>query len=973
MTDTVFVGREIELQWLASFLEKAAGGKTQVVFITGEAGEGKSSLVAEFVRRAEEKDPRLIASLGECNAQTGIADPYLPFRQILTALTTKDTAKKSSPEAEKKKKLNRWRSFAEISTKTLLMLGPDLVGIFVPGAQIVGRIGMAIGLNTNLAGRISGQIGKKADKKDARLDPMLDQEKVFEQYTNVLKDLVKDRTLILVLDDLQWADSGSITLLFHLARQLEDSRLMIVGAYRPDEVALGRDGARHPLEPILNELKRYNGDIFIDLSQSEKREGQAFVDALVDSEPNKLDRLFREELYRHTSGQPLFTVELLRNLQERGSLVKDAAGSWVLGGKLDWEALPARVDGVISERLARLPADLYETLTVASVVGQEFAAQTVALVQKVDDRSLLRNLSRELSKRYLLIVEQAEIKIGQQYLSQYRFGHVLVQQYLYNEISPGERRMLHGEIAGTLENLYSGYTDQISVELAHHYEEAGNAEKAIAYLIQVGDGAFYAYAYNESIAAFTRALNLGEQAAMSSEQLSHVYLQLGRALELNKQFELALKNYDEMLAAAQKRQDRAMELAAKIAASTLYSTPTPVADAVKGEELSEGTLKLARELGDRAVESKALWNLQLVYLLQNKAAEAIDYGEKSLSIAREMDLTEQMAYVLSDLGWAYNVACQFERSSQRMEEGARLWRQLGNKTMLSNHLNTSLYGAFWMGKDEIVLSIAEESYQLSASIKEVWNQASARSFQGQVWFDQGEIDRALAALDESIQLAAKGHLIYEAWYRAMLCRVYGELGAAGMFLDLFRSTRVADKDIPTTSLRTGMLVSYALFEIASNQLEIAATTLADCRPDAPPWDTVVLLAKCRLALARSEFPAAGALAGSAVELARQFGLGQYLPEALLLQGRCHLLQGNQQEAKRVLEQACSAAGTLGSRRLLWQIFAALAELEPEPEQSTALRARSGEIIQAIASTITSPELKEAFLRSAAIGQIGAAA
>jgi hypothetical protein len=156
-----------------------------------------------------------------------------------------------------------------------------------------------------------------------------------------------------------------------------------------------------------------------------------------------------------------------------------------------------------------------------------------------------------------------------------------------------------------------------------------------------------------------------------------------------------------------------------------------------------------------------------------------------------------------------------------------------------------------------------------------------------------------------------------------------------------------------------------LFEIASNQLETAATTLADCQPDALPWETTVLLARCKLALARSDISAATALAGSAVELTRQFGLGQYLPEALLLQGKCHLLQGNQQEAKNALEQACSAAETLGSRRLLWQVYSALADLEPEADHSMALRAKSGEIIQAIADSITPPELKEAFLRSAA--------
>ena len=182
-----------------------------------------------------------------------------------------------------------------------------------------------------------------------------------------------------------------LNLLFHLARQLKDSRLLLMGTYRPDDVALGRDGGRHPLESILNELKRYHGDIVVDLSQTEAGEGRAFVDALLDSEPNHLDRSFRDELFAHTGGHPLFTVELMRNLQERGNLVKDAQGSWVQVGSLDWETLPARIEGVIGERIARLPADLHETLTIASVIGEEFAAQVVAHVQKVDERELVRN------------------------------------------------------------------------------------------------------------------------------------------------------------------------------------------------------------------------------------------------------------------------------------------------------------------------------------------------------------------------------------------------------------------------------------------------------------------------------------------------------------------------------------------------------------------------------------------------------
>ena len=117
--------------------------------------------------------------------------------------------------------------------------------------------------------KLSERVGKKTGKEPAKINPALDQEKIFEQYASVLKALSKDHTLILVLDDLQWADSGSLNLLFHLARQLKDSRILLLGTYRPDDVALGRDGARHPLESILNELKRYHGDIVLDLSRAE--------------------------------------------------------------------------------------------------------------------------------------------------------------------------------------------------------------------------------------------------------------------------------------------------------------------------------------------------------------------------------------------------------------------------------------------------------------------------------------------------------------------------------------------------------------------------------------------------------------------------------------------------------------------------------------------------------------------------------
>jgi adenylate cyclase len=506
MPGDTFVGREPELKTLEQFLGKAAAAEPQVVFVAGEAGAGKSALVTEFVRRTEEADPNVVAAIGECNAQTGAGDAYLPFRQVLTVLSGAQDEKETG-KAIDATNAERLRELVRVSGETLLDIGPDLVGIFVPGAALFAKLATSAAANTML-GR---QLAERMDKAEKgatgpRLNSNLDQEKIFQQYADVVQALAKERTLILVLDDLQWADSASLNLLFYLARQLKESRVLLLGTYRPDDVALGRGGERHPLDPILNELKRYYGDIVIDLGAAQAAESRAFVDALVDSEPNRLDAPFRNELYARTEGHPLFTVELLRHLQEGGDVVKDAEGKWIPSATLNWEALPARVEGVIGERIARLESNLRETLNIGSVIGYEFAAQVVARVQQVQERELLRNLTRELERRHRLVLEEGETRVGNQFLSQYRFIHSLFQQFLYNELGTGERRLMHGEVAEALEQLYAEQSDEIAVQLARHYLEAGDDGKTVEYAISAGDQAAAAFAYAAARGFYEEAL-----------------------------------------------------------------------------------------------------------------------------------------------------------------------------------------------------------------------------------------------------------------------------------------------------------------------------------------------------------------------------------------------------------------------------------------------------------------------------------
>jgi len=500
MADQVFVGREQELAQLGQFLDLSLDSQGQVCFVTGEAGSGKTALVTEFARQAQERHTDLVVAVGQCDAHTGIGDPYLPFREVLSLLTG-DVEAKLAGGAITKENASRLRKLTAVSAQVLVEVAPGLIGLFVPGANLVGELGKALAEKAGWMDRL-----EELARKPQLGMPGLDQNQVFEQYTKVLKALAEKQPLLLILDDLHWTDDGSAGLLFRLGRRIEGSRILVVGTYRPEEVALDRAGERHPLQKVLAEFKRYFGEIGVDLDRAEETEGEQFVDAVVASEPNCLSEEFCQVLFQHTKGHPLFTIELLRDMQERGALVQDEQGRWLEGPLLDWEKLPDRVEGVIEERIGRLEQTLRDILSVASVEGQDFTAQVIARVEEMRERELLRVLSQELEKRHRLVREREEVNLGRQYLARYQFAHALFQQYLYNELGAAERRMLHGEIAALLEELYEGHTEEIAVQLARHYTEAGADNKAFAFLVQAGDASARLSARAEAWLHYSRAL-----------------------------------------------------------------------------------------------------------------------------------------------------------------------------------------------------------------------------------------------------------------------------------------------------------------------------------------------------------------------------------------------------------------------------------------------------------------------------------
>jgi len=525
---SLFVARNEELAQLDGFLGRTLTGQGRVTFVTGEAGSGKTAILSEFSRRSLNRHPDLIIASGGCNAHTGIGDPYLPFREILEMLTGDVQGRWAAGVIDTDHARLLWQS-CPIAAKALVETAPDLINTFIPGPAVVERMYAHSPEQPDWVVRL-GEVAERGG--DGTIAAMFRQSDLFEQYTRLLQTIARQVPVLLIVDDLQWADLGSLSLLFHLGRHLAGCRIMILGAYRPEELVLGRDGERHPLEPVVNELQRQFGSNSVGLDEAESR---AFVEAILDSEPNALGPSFRYMICRQTRGNPLFTIELLRGMQERGDLRLNDSGQWIEGPGLDWETLPARVEAVIAERISRLNPLLQMALQTASVEGEIFTAEVVARILGLTVQEVLAAFGGELDRKHKLVWAHSILRRDGQTLSSYRFRHILFQKYLYNQLDEVERVHLHERVGTALEALYGGEPGSAAVapQLARHFQEARITVKAVHYLHEAGKRSLSVSAYQEAITHLIKGLELLMATPPSAERdQQELVLQIALAIAM---------------------------------------------------------------------------------------------------------------------------------------------------------------------------------------------------------------------------------------------------------------------------------------------------------------------------------------------------------------------------------------------------------------------------------------------------------
>ena len=329
---TRLAGREDELGWLTGHLYGALAGETGVAFVSGDPGSGKTTLLEAFAASALAEHADLLVAGARC-APGGSQDPFAPLRRLAEMLFG-DLHRGVAWHPAGREEVDRLGAATGLALACLEEYGPDLAGTLIPPASIARRAGSSSeGSRGPLAQRPTSQRPLSGGTLPQGACPKgLSQGNLFDQLLCTLDAIAAERPLLLLLDDLHWVDDATAAFLLHLGRELTGSRLLVLGAYRPEPVGMGRrdpatgETSRHPLASAIDELRRLRGEIVLELDRAD---GRAFVEAYVDLEPNRLGAGFRDALYAQTGGHALFTVELLRNLQERGELLKDEAGRWV--------------------------------------------------------------------------------------------------------------------------------------------------------------------------------------------------------------------------------------------------------------------------------------------------------------------------------------------------------------------------------------------------------------------------------------------------------------------------------------------------------------------------------------------------------------------------------------------------------------------------------------------------------------------
>lgn len=906
---TALVGRELPLAELRRYWQQARAGRRRVAMLIGEPGIGKTRLAAEFSRTAYADGATVL--LGPCYEDSLV--PYQPFVDALSHYVAHSA--------------------------------PD-------------ELRFHLGAHREPLGRLLPELAGHARQSPASFieAPEREQFRLFDAVASLLVRIADLYPLILVLDDLHWADVPTLTLLRHVARFNEQMPMLLLGTYRETEV----DHA-HPLAQALAKLRRARMLDTLRIQGLGEEEVAQLISARVGREP---PAIVARSIRERTEGNPFFVEEVLREAH-----VED-----------DWSAaiarmgVPETVKDLILRRLRRLDAPCRRLLAVAAVSGREFAIDVLEKVCGMPGHEVAESLEPAIAAR---VVEESPGSIGA-----YTFAHALIRETIYEQLSQTRRAQLHRLIGEAIEASLTDAPDERASTLAHHFSAAGDVAKGYEYHARAATVAYRVYAIEPALVHHSAAIDAGERLGHKPDgdpSIRRLLLQRGWLRYRTGDDAGAGADFDAALDAARRSGDRVTEMET-LNALGLLALRSDLAGAVASHEAA---LEIARELGDKNAQTQALDRLSVVSSHLLELDRGLRLGERALELAREAGEPSVVGRAMDSIKLAALQLGDLQRLKDLTDELERIWREHNDLWYLQWTLLESAFVPIGAARWNEASERLAEALSINRRLRDP--RAEGLILDGLCWLcrSRGDYEDALSAGRRAVALSAS--VGWEGWTAPTLGCLLLELCAPAPAASVLERGLAAAEHSGARQVLTRCLSQLAWARWLMGAQD-EARTLADRAEKllglvrAPAGGAFLFgihayTSIARVHLAAGEPERGEALLRPVLQAADRSGWQEAVASTELVLGMCMEARGDHDQAVPRLARAAEIADKHGMPSPAWEAHGALARAyraagrlsEADEERATAVA-----IVERVISGLNDEDLRGC-VRERATAWLGPAA
>jgi len=696
-----FVGREKEMMEVKGHLEDCMKGNGRLVLIAGETGIGKSRLLEELGKYAESKGVQYLKgrSLYQENAE-----PYLPFIEAFSGYLLRDIDLEEGD-------------------------GRALMGDALDEQLSVGILPL-------------GQVGETSTTiKKSGLSLQEERNRLFESLYRIVLDISEKRPLLLVLDDIQWADDSSLQLLHYLARNIRNQKVLMCASYSPED--LKDDGGRtHSISETIRRMRIEKLFSEIQLDRFNEKYTMIMIESLVGK--RDLPYEFIKLLYEKSEGNPFFIEEVLRSLVNEGLIQIDSYG-W--DGKIDTSQIriPGTIRDVIARRIDRLDDRTKAILRFASIIGNRINFDVLYKISDVSEEEVTDAIDASIAANII----HEDISSEEE---SYKFDHALIREVIYESMSRSRRRLIHKKIGYIIEELYKNRLDEVVYNLAHHFFEGKDAEKALIYAIEAGEKASKAVAPEDVIHYHLISLKTLEDMEDNQENMVK---KLTVIRELGEIYNI-IGEWDTSLGYRKRSLDLSEKLGNDLEKARAYRSIGHIKQN-KGDYDSalvnfKKGLGISERINDLHGMADTYRGLGRVFWRKGEFEEAIDFYEWSLGLTEKIKDENVMATTCIELGNIYSELGDWEKAIEYQNNSIKLLEKSKNFYEIGRSYNN--IGVTYARKGEMdrALEHYKKSIEVSDRTGNIRISGWALFNAGEAYAKIGEFQKAEDCCDKSLSI-----------------------------------------------------------------------------------------------------------------------------------------------------------------------------------------------------------------------------